>query len=96
MKITNNYIKINLRRIFLMSDTRKDAFNNCKIKRGQYKCFRCGNIFKRTELECHHTAEISDSTDWNTYINKLFCDVSELLIVCKLCHLDIHKIHKKK
>jgi hypothetical protein len=90
MKITDAYIKTNLRKIFLMSNQRTEVVNRCKVSRGVYRCEKCGKTLKRNEIKVHHIKAVAD-VDWNTYINKLFCGIESLLGICRVCHDEIHK-----
>jgi 5-methylcytosine-specific restriction endonuclease McrA len=53
-------------------------------------CKECGKWFalKDGKLEIDHKEEIGPfSGDWNEYINRMFCDQSNLQRLCIQCHL---------
>lgn len=55
-----------------------------------YKCNSCHKQFKSTEVQVDHVEPVIDPSigfrDWNTYIDRLFCAVSNLQVLCKRCH----------
>lgn len=66
-------------------------FKNGKPKYlNQYKCNLCKKKFKSTEIQVDHIAPVIDPTvgfrDWNTYMSRLFCELSNLQVLCKRCH----------
>ena len=85
-------IKNTLRRLFLQSEYHSDIIKRCKVSRGNYRCEKCGEIFKAKELQVHHIKEINLSEDWNEYIDLLFCKSDLLKAVCKPCHKELHEI----
>lgn len=56
-------------------------------KRVYYKCRRCNKSFKSNEVQVDHIESIgSFNGDWNDYINRMFCDIANLQVLCKECH----------
>lgn len=55
-----------------------------------YTCNVCNGEFPSSEIQVDHLVPVVDPltgfVDWNTYINRMFCDVSNLQAVCKACH----------
>jgi 5-methylcytosine-specific restriction endonuclease McrA len=54
-----------------------------------YACSACGIEMKQVEVAVDHiepVVELDGFKDWNTYIGRLFCDPSNLRILCKPCH----------
>jgi 5-methylcytosine-specific restriction endonuclease McrA len=58
--------------------------------RTMFKCAGCGDNFSREESHTDHVEAVVDPAtgfvDWNTYIERLFCDSSNLQILCISCH----------
>jgi 5-methylcytosine-specific restriction endonuclease McrA len=84
-----------LRKIWLFSETRREAIKAAKIARGCYRCGKCNYLFKARELQVDHIIPIGKFIDWNTYIERLFCPVSNLMALCKECHETKTKSEKK-
>lgn len=91
-----------LRRISSMWPAKNEAVNRAKVKVqiGFYKngnpefktlitCNICKDNFDRTEIDVDHIypiVNLDGFSDWNTYIERLFCNVNELQVLCKPCH----------
>lgn len=76
-----------LRRVWLYSEIRRDCINSAKVSKGRYKCNTCQKAFSRKEIQCDHIIEVGKFLDWNTFIEKLFCPIENLQVLCKNCHL---------
>jgi hypothetical protein len=68
-------------------------FKNGKTEyRTMFECAGCGECYVREETAADHIDPVVDPAtgfiDWNTYINRLFCDVLNYQILCKSCHLS--------
>lgn len=67
-------------------------FQNGNIKyKTLMKCAGCTDLFERDEIQVDHiipVANIDGFTNWEDYITKLFCDASNLQVLCKPCHLS--------
>jgi hypothetical protein len=54
-----------------------------------YLCALCEGEFPAKEVEVDHIEPVISSkgfTSWDDYIARLFCDKSNLQVVCKSCH----------
>lgn len=98
-----------LRRYSLYWPGRSEAIKLARLERGEYKCATCEKTFGRTEIHVDHIKPVINVKDktidfsWDKYINSLFCDVSNLQVLCVSCHQaktdienNIRKINKKK
>jgi hypothetical protein len=56
----------------------------------QYQCNVCGQWTKSTAIAVDHIAPVIDVEngfiDWNVFVERLFCDVSNLQVICDSCH----------
>lgn len=56
----------------------------------QYQCNVCKKWIKSTEIAVDHIIPVIDNdvgfVDWNTFIDRLFCDPSNLQCICDACH----------
>jgi hypothetical protein len=95
-KVVINYIKSALRRTWGRSKQRQSALYNAKVAYGQYRCAKCCKIYRRKEIEVDHIIAVGKFKDFDTYIERLFCDSSKLAVLCKDCHKKKTKIDNKK
>lgn len=54
-----------------------------------YKCAACAEEFTSTNIEVDHIESVVASTgfvSWDVYIDRLFCEKSNLQVLCKPCH----------
>jgi 5-methylcytosine-specific restriction endonuclease McrA len=64
-----------------------------RMKPTGFRCEYCQEVV--TKIEVDHTVEIGEfplrscgKPDWNKWIDKLFCDESNLQVLCPKCHRD--------
>ena len=62
--------------------------NGNKKHKYQWQCALCSNWFlSEEEMEVDHIVEIGPfDGSWDTYISKMYCQVSELQVLCVSCH----------
>ncbi len=69
---------------------RKEAITNARVERGVYKCATCEGLFGPKEIQLDHKIPVVDEevgfVDFNTYIERLFCDVDNFQVLCRPCH----------
>jgi 5-methylcytosine-specific restriction endonuclease McrA len=82
-----NYVKASLRRTWGRSKQRQTALKNAKVSYGRYRCAKCSEIFRRKDIQVDHIIAIGRFVDFDTYIERLFCDTKGLAVLCKGCHL---------
>ena len=79
-----------LRRASFRYPGRSEAMKAARIDRGLYKCAMCSGTFRNKEIRVDHKFPVVDVktgfVDWNTYIARMFCDASQLQIICTTCH----------
>jgi 5-methylcytosine-specific restriction endonuclease McrA len=83
----------------------KEAFVGKKVnaKTGRiaahYKCADCGEEFPQKEIQCDHinpvVSPLDGFIDWDTFIDRLFCEASNLQVLCTSCHNKKTKEEKK-
>ena len=82
-----------LRKIFFYSPLRREALENAKTKAGLYKCAITKKNYPVDQITVDHINPVVDVKegwkDWNTFIERLFCNVENLQVLSK-------KEHKKK
>lgn len=97
-----NWLIPRLRKISLIWQGKTIARDNAKVtvqegffKNGKpkfktkFKCASCQNVFDREETHMDHAnpvVDISGFTNWDDYINSLFCDESNYQCLCISCH----------
>ncbi|CAM6003896.1 unnamed protein product [Sphagnum balticum] len=64
--------------------------NRAKKDAVQYRCGVCGQWTKSTAVAVDHITPVIDVqvgfVDWNTFVQRLFCDASNLQVICDTCH----------
>jgi hypothetical protein len=55
-----------------------------------HKCFKCKLDFPAKEVQVDHKEPVVDPmmgfVNWDTFIERLFCDKKNLQVLCKACH----------
>jgi len=79
-----------LRRFWKRTPMVATAMQKAKCGRGKYQCAHCKNIFGPKEIQIDHRSPVVDPligyVDLDTFATRLFCDDSNLDILCKPCH----------
>lgn len=56
-----------------------------------YRCAQCRDVFASRDVQVDHIEPVVDKVvgfkDWDTYIDRMFCDEDGLQVLCKKCHL---------
>jgi 5-methylcytosine-specific restriction endonuclease McrA len=72
-----------------------------KRQKWEYKCNECKNWFKGDEINVDHikpAGSLNCASDLPIFVEKLFCEVDNLQVLCKTCHdkkTKLEKINKK-
>jgi len=85
-KVVIEYVKKGLRRMWGKSLQRNGALKSAKVERGKYRCACCGKVFRRKDIEVDHKVAVGRFIDFDTYVERLFCDTKGLQVLCRLCH----------
>lgn len=87
-KIT--FAKGALRRASLMWKPISECRRLARRERGLYECAMCHELFKAKEVQVDHIHPVIDIMkgwqSWDSYIDRLFCDIDGLACLCKTCH----------
>lgn len=63
-----------------------------RVERGKYKCSKCQELFGPKQIQIDHTVPVIDPekgfTNWDDYINRMFCDKEGFSAMCKPCHKE--------
>ena len=55
-----------------------------------YKCAACRKIFVAVDVQVDHIEPVVDPIKgfetWDIFINRLFCEIENLQVLCKPCH----------
>ena len=55
-----------------------------------YKCAHCFEVFERQDTQMDHIEPVVELemgfVDWNTYVERLFCNAENYQCLCKGCH----------
>ncbi len=87
----------------------KEAFAGRKVnaKTGKlamhYTCAACNKLYVATDVQVDHIKPVVDPkkgfVSWDVYINRMFCEIEDLQVMCKPCHkikTDQEKLERKK
>ena len=87
----------------------KEAFAGRKVnaKTGKlamhYTCAACKKLYVATDVQVDHIKPVVDPkkgfVSWDVYINRMFCEIEDLQVLCKPCHkvkTDQEKLERKK
>jgi hypothetical protein len=94
-----SWLKAHLRTASKYWPEKTKVYHRVKQGRGEYKCEACGIVLPQKQLQIDHIEPVIDITgfhDWNTYIERLFCDSSKLQALCKPCHMNKSRIENEK
>lgn len=82
-----------LRRVFLFFPVRYSVLAKSRIRKNgkyYYKCAITKKYFLKQDIVVDHIEPVIDPkigwVDWNTYIDRLFCDASNLQVLSKEAH----------
>ena len=83
----------------------KDAYSgkllNKKTKRlgYHYKCAGCEKDYPSSEVQVDHINPVVDPVigfvSWDIYIDRIFCEVHNLQVLCKKCHTKKTKLERE-
>jgi hypothetical protein len=92
------YVTSQLRRIFRWSPEKRRALAGASVKGSRpaiYKCALCLKFCIKSDVHVDHIQPVVDPevgfVDWNTLIERLYCDASGLRVLCVACHKDVTK-----
>jgi len=96
-----------LRRASSRWGPKNDAKGKARVRRGEYECALCktlgpatlppeeGKKRRRNNAAADHINPVVDPrigfVDWNTFIERLFCEVDGFQILCHECHTVVTK-----
>lgn len=85
-----NWIISTLRRASYRYAPRNEAQRLARVDRGLYKCAMCEEIFHQKETVIDHIEPVvhlkNGWTNWDDFVNRLFCNVEGFQILCHGCH----------
>jgi hypothetical protein len=100
------FIINNLRKASWKWGPKNEAKKLAKVAYGKYKCADCQQIHRASDVKVDHINPVVDPVagfiDWNTYIPRMFCDLTGYQVLCDTCHdaktareKEIRKANKK-
>ena len=78
-----------LRQVWRWSPERRAALERARVCRGSYECELCGHRSGPKGVQVNHkepVVGVEGFQGWDIYIERLFCDIDGLEIVCSGCH----------
>jgi len=68
-----------------------------------YKCVACQKLYVASDVQVDHIKPVVDPkkgfVSWDDFINRIFCEIENLQVLCKPCHkikTDQEKAERKK
>ncbi len=68
-----------------------------------YKCAKCKKHFVAADVQVDHVLPVVDPkvgfVSWDDFINRIFCEIENLQVMCKPCHkvkTEEEKLERKK
>jgi 5-methylcytosine-specific restriction endonuclease McrA len=68
-----------------------------------YKCAKCKKQFVAADVQVDHVLPVVDPkvgfVSWDDFINRIFCEIENLQVMCKPCHkvkTEEEKLERKK
>lgn len=79
-----------------LNDAKTEKKINIKTGRmaQHYRCALCNEEFTAKDMNVDHIKPIGRGLDWNEFINRLYCETSNLQAVCVPCHKIKSKAEK--
>jgi len=104
------YITSTLRKGFTRWPAKYEALKQAMVGRklnkktgrmaAHYTCAMCHKHFVSTEIQIDHVAPVVDVkkgfVSWDVYIERLFCEASNLQVVCIPCHKKKSAVENKE
>jgi hypothetical protein len=94
-----------IRKVWRFSPLRTEVKKRCRVKIGIYRCEKCRKLTDHVDID-HKEPAVDPVLGWQGYdifIQRLFCDVSNLQGICLRCHelksdkeSKVRKVNKKK
>lgn len=84
-------IVVALRQVWLRSPLRYEAIKNAREHPNQYRCAICREFFPAKEIRVDHIVKVVGAKgidSWDDFISALFCDATNLQILCVPCHKE--------
>jgi len=85
----NTWVKGVLRSASFRWKPRGEALKLARVERGKYLCKMCGDLFGPKEIILDHIEPVVDPkagfTGFDSFIERLFCDVEGFQVLCKVC-----------
>lgn len=79
-----------LREVYRSYPVRNQALKAALRPNSAYECAECKNLFTKNQVQVDHREPVVSTDgfiDWNTYIERMFCPLEGMWVLCKPCHL---------
>lgn len=83
----------------VMEEARRAYKGTDKRTKWEYKCATCKKWFKTKEVQVDHinpAGSLKEYSDLPKFVSNLFCDKSNLQVLCKECHAVKTKEERRK
>lgn len=101
-----SFIRSNLRRAWskypckfeVLKDARRPFTGDDKRTKWEYNCSMCDGWFKTKDVEVDHikpAGSLKDYSDLPAFVERLFCEKSNLRVLCKPCHKQVTQAERE-
>lgn len=57
-----------------------------------HRCNGCNGVFPKAQVQVDHIIPVGFTKTWDDYIERLYCEIENLQVLCKKCHKKKTKI----
>lgn len=101
------FLRSGLRQMSRRWPARKQALQAARVpytgenrrRKWSYRCSRCGEIYKATEVEADHIIPCGSCRSWEEFAEfgrRLFCEAGGMRVLCKACHQEVTNADRQK
>ena len=88
-----------LRRASYSWPARSEALSRARVERGIYQCQLCLEQFRKKDVVLDHISPVvsvkNGWTNWDDFINRLFCQADGYQVLCNNCHDSKTKVENE-
>lgn len=88
--VLQRFLFAGLRKLSRMYPLKNEALKKARVAPATFQCAKCKKTYERSGVNVDHVEPVIDPKvgfkDWDTYINRLFCPLEGLQVLCGPCH----------
>lgn len=86
-------------RLLALQKARRKYKGPNKRQKWEYKCYKCKEWWMQKDVQVHHVipvGSLNSVSELPGFVERLFCEVDGLEVVCTTCHDKLTEAEKKK